>query len=298
MNSDFDPQIRLIPVKQIVVLNPRQRGKTKFAQISANIAKPGLKRPITVSHVEGKNGHAVYNLVCGQGRLEAYIALGEQEIPAVVIDGSKEELLLMSLAENIARRQHSTVELVREIGGLKERGYSFSEIATKTDLDISYVRAILQLLAKGEEKLLQAVEKGQIPVSIAITIATSDDAGIQRALTEAYERNDLRGKALLQARRLIENRRSKGKRVRNGKRPPAISPVSTNDLLKAYQKETFRQKLTIQRAKVCETRLLFTVNALKQLFKDEHFVTLLRAEGLDSLPQYLVPHVLGAESNL
>jgi ParB family transcriptional regulator, chromosome partitioning protein len=70
----------------------------------------------------------------------------------------------------------------------------------------------LQLLAKGEDRLLRAVEKGQLPVSIAITIATSDDKAVQRALQEAHERNDLRGRALLRARRLIETRRARGGR--------------------------------------------------------------------------------------
>ncbi|HUQ71691.1 MAG TPA: ParB N-terminal domain-containing protein, partial [Planctomycetaceae bacterium] len=171
MSSEFDPQIRLIPVKQIQILNPRERGKFKFAQIVDNISKLGLKRPITVTHVSGRNGDAVYQLICGQGRLEAYIQLGETEIPALVIEATKEDMLLMSLAENIARRQHTAVELVRQISGLKERGYSNAEIAAKTDLDVAYVRGILQLLAKGEEKLLQAVEQGQIPISVAITIA-------------------------------------------------------------------------------------------------------------------------------
>jgi len=295
MKTEFDPQIRMIPVKQINVLNPRDRAKKKFGQIVANIAKLGLKKPITVAHVGGKNGHATYNLVCGQGRLEAYVALGEEVIPALVIQGTKEDLLLMSLTENVARRQHSTLELVREVTALKGRGYSHAEIASKTDLVVEYVRAIVQLLAKGEEKLLLAVEKGQIPVSIAIMIATSDDKGIQRAMTEAYEKNDLRGKALLRARRLIENRRARGKALRGGKRA-SPAPVSSDELLKAYQKDTLRQKLTIQRAKVCETRLLFATSALKQLFQDEHFVTLLRAEGLDTLPQYLATQIEGQES--
>ena len=120
----------------------------------------------------------------------------------------------MSLAENLARRQHSTVELVREIRALKDRGYGHAEIARKTDLATNYVRGILQLLERGEERLLHAVEKGHLPVSIAITIATSDDKAIQRALQEAYEANDLRGKSLLRARRLIENRRARGKKPR------------------------------------------------------------------------------------
>ncbi|WP_437191588.1 ParB/RepB/Spo0J family partition protein [Planctomicrobium sp. SH527] len=278
----------MIPIKQINVINPRDRGKKKFSQIIANISKLGLKKPVTVAHVQGKNGSATYNLVCGQGRLEAYVALGEERIPALVIEGSKEDLMLMSLAENVARRQHSPIELIREICSLKERGYSVAAIATKTDLGIDYVRAIIQLLAKGEEKLLLAVEKGQIPMNIAIIIATSDDKSVQRAMQEAYERNDLRGKALLRARRLIENRRSKGKGLRNGRRSVVAPAVSTAELLKTYQKDTLRQKLIVQRAKVCKTRLLFAYSALNRLFQDEDFVTLLRAEGLDTVPEFLL----------
>ncbi len=43
---------------------------------------------------------------------------------------------------------------------------------------------------------------------------------------------------------------------------------------------------------MCETRLLFTTSAIKELFQDENFITLLRAEGLDSLPQYLADQVM------
>lgn len=294
MSTKFDPKVRMIPVSQINILNPRARGKKKFAQIVANIANLGLKKPITVSHVSGRNGDARYDLVCGQGRLEAYIELGQTEIPAIIVEGTKEELLLMSLAENLARRQHTSVELVREISAMKERGYSHTEIARKTDLDVTYVKGVLQLLAKGEERLLQAVEKSQIPLYIAITIATSDDKSVQRALQEAYERNDLRGKSLSRARRLIENRRTKGKKPRSSPRETLSPPVSTEELLKTFQNETLKQKMTIQKAKICETRLLFAVSALKQLFHDDHFRTLLRAEHLDTLPQYLAEQLGGS----
>lgn len=296
MKTDFDLEIRRIPIKQINILNSRGRSKKKFAQIVANIGKIGLKRPVTVAEAATKDGEVTYDLVCGEGRIQAYMTLGEESIPALVIRGSKEDLMLASLAENIARRQHTTLELVREISDLQDRGYSNSEIAVKTDLGTDYVKMIQQLLEKGEEKLLLAVEKGQIPVNIAITIATSSDKAIQRALTEAYERNDLRGKAFMQARRLVENRRSRGKGIHSRKQVSTAPAMSADELLRTYQKETLRQKLTVQRAKVCETRLLFATSALKQLFQDENFVTLLRAEGLDSLPQYLAAHVVGQES--
>lgn len=293
MNAKFDPKVRMIPISQINILNPRARSKKKFGQIVANIAILGLKKPVTVSHVSGKNGDARYDLVCGQGRLEAYVQLGETEIPAIVVEATKEDLMLMSLAENLARRQHSSVELVREISFLKERGYTHTEIARKTDLDATYVKGILQLLAKGEERLLQAVEKGQLPLYIAIIIATSDDKSVQRALQEAYERNDLRGKSLLRARRLIESRRTRGKKPRGATRKVTEVAVSTEDLLKTFQNETLKQKMIIQKAKIWETRLHFAVAALKQLFLDDHFVTLLRAESLDTLPQYLADQLGG-----
>ena len=38
-------------------------------------------------------------------------------------------------------------------------------------------------------------------------------------------------------------------------------------------------------------RLLLVVQGLKKLFGDEHFVNLLRAEGLDSLPKYLAERI-------
>jgi ParB family chromosome partitioning protein len=294
MNATFESKVRMIPVESINILNPRDRGRKKFNQIVGNIARLGLKKPITVTLVGGSNGDARYNLVCGQGRLEAYIALGQPEIPALVVDAPKEDLMLMGLAENLARRKHSTIELVREIGHLKDRGYTHAEIARKTDLHTGYVRAILQLLAKGEERLLQAVEKGQLPVNVAITIATSDDTAVQRALQEAYEKNDLRGKALIRARRLIEARRAKGKTSHGGRRRAVDRhDVTASDLVKTYHAEAMKQRLVIQKAKISETRLLFAVAAVKQLFRDENFLTLLRAEGLDTLPQYLAEQLEG-----
>ena len=138
-----------------------------------------------------------YDLVCGQGRLEAFVALGQTEIPAIVIDAAREECFLMSLVENIARRQHSPLELLREISNLKARGYKTSQIAKKIDLAETYVAGILNLLAHGEERLLCAVEKGRIPLSVAMQIANADEAGIQQALCDAYEDKTLRGRKLL-----------------------------------------------------------------------------------------------------
>ena len=109
-------------------------------------------------------------------------------------------------------------------------------------------------------------------------------------MTEAYEKNDLRGKRLLTARRLIEKRKSDGKMLRGGSRRKT-DKVSSKSLLKTYQNETARQRLVLQKAKLCETRLLFAVSALKQLIKDENLLNLLKAEELHTMPAYLAEQI-------
>ena len=71
MNRRHDSRIQMIPIDQITVLNPRQRGKKKFRQIINNIGQLGLKKPVTVALSQNGDGKTKYNLVCGQGRLEA-----------------------------------------------------------------------------------------------------------------------------------------------------------------------------------------------------------------------------------
>lgn len=293
MTRQNDSTVRMIPIDQITVLNPRQRGRRRFKQVVTSIGQVGLKKPVTVAISQNGDGQTKYLLVCGQGRLEAYQAHGQTEIPAIIVEASKEDLLLMSLVENLARRPHTTVELAKEISDLRERGYSFTDIARKTGLEVAYVTGIVKLLNKGEERLLQAVEKEQIPLSVAVTIASSSDKAVQRAMTEAYEKKELRGKALMRARQLVEERRSRGKAYRRGIRTPVNSELSASNLLKAYRDETARQKAMVRKSQLCEARLLFAVSALKQLFQDDNFLTLLRAESLDSLPQYLAAQIHG-----
>src|ERR1039457_3679284 len=210
--------VEMISIERITVINPRVRNKKIFKQITSNIAELGLKRPITVTRREDTDGPR-YDLVCGQGRLEAYQVLGQREIPALVVEADTEDCLVMSLVENLARRQHRAIDLLHDIEGLKRRGYSDSAIARKTGLTIESVRGVIRLLEKSEHRLLRAVEAGQIPVSIAVDIAAADDEDVQIILQQAYEKKLLRGHKLIAARRLIEQRRRRGKGIQlNGKR--------------------------------------------------------------------------------
>lgn len=285
MESATPAAVQMIPIEHIAVANPRARNRRVFKDIVKNIADLGLKRPITVRRQAGPEGMR-YDLVCGQGRLEAFQALGQHEIPAFVIDADGETGMVMSLVENLARRQHQAIDLLHDIEGMKRRGYDDTEIARKTGLTLEYVKGVIRLIEGGEDRLLRAVESGHVPVSTAVEIADSDDAGVQNVLQQAYESKALRGRKLMVVKRLIARRRRRGKTLEPGSRRRG-RPLSVEALVRTYQQETERKRLLVHKAETTRDRLIFVTEALRKLFDDEHFVTLLRAEGLESLPKSL-----------
>lgn len=292
-DGDHSKEITLVPIDRIRILNPRVRNPRTFADMVENIAKIGLKRPITVNRRK-ETLPQEYDLVCGQGRLEAFIQLKQKAIPAMVIDADETDCLVMSLVENCARRQHRPIDLMREISTLRERGYNDRQIGNKIGVSHDYVGMIASLLERGEERLVTAVETGLIPLNLAIDICKTDAEGAQRALMDAYTQKKLRGKKLAAARRMIEQRELRGKKMHPkqfGRDGGYRRPVTSESLVRAYQKEADRQKLLIKKAELTQGRLLFICQAFQTLMKDDYFLTLLRAEGLDTMPSYLLGSV-------
>ena len=282
--------IKTIPINEIRLLNPRARNRRNFQEIVQSIAKVGLKRPITVSPRTTEADSANYDLVCGQGRIEAFIQLGQTEIPAIVIEAEESDCLVMSLVENCARRQHRAIDLLQDIGTLRGRGYNDHEIAAKIGVSSDYIRMIGTLFEKGEERLVAAVEAGILPINMAIEIAKSSDEDVQQALTQAYTEKKLRGKKLVAVRRIIEQRRRSGKQmhdIRFGRRDGAKRPLTGESIIRVYRQEADKQKLLVKKAEVTQSRLLFIVEAIRELRDDENFANLLRAESLDSMPAFL-----------
>ncbi|MNE83512.1 RepB plasmid partitioning protein [compost metagenome] len=72
--------------------------------------------------------------------------------------------------------------------------------------------------------------------------------------------------------------------------------MTADVLVRAYRKETDRQKLLVKKAALTQSRLVFVVNALRRLLDDDHFVTLLRAEAMHTLPRPLAER-LGASGH-
>jgi ParB family chromosome partitioning protein len=279
-----------IPIAAIRIVNPRSRSKVKWQSIVQSMSAVGLKRPITVTRrvVPEENGK-IYDLVCGQGRIEAFQALGQQSIPAIVVDAPEQDLLLMSLVENIARRPSSTTAILDEVRTLRQRGHSRDEIAAKLGMDKSYIYGIAHLIDCGEEFLVRSVEAGRIPLSVATEIAAGHDQEVSRALSEAYEKGDLRGRHLTAARRIITQciarRRREGKSQRSQKR------LTGDALVREYKEKIREQKALIAKAERTKERLILLTSAIRTLLADENFTTLLKAEGLQKMPAELAARI-------
>ena len=270
-----------------------------FEEIVGNIRAIGLKKPITVAERPGDDGDPRYVLVCGEGRLNAFRILGESHMPAPVVDVPDEGAFIMSLADNIARRGHRPLEILADIEMLHNRGYSAEVLIDKTGLSPKYLEDVVFLLDNGEERLIEGVQRGNIPLTTALEIARASETAadgetnLGDLLQEAYENGQLKGRQIIEAKRLIE------KREAHGPSSPLAgrfkSPTSSYSLVRTYQKEVDRQRKMVLKAEHAHQRLLLVVQGLKTLFADEHFVNLLRAEQLDTLPKYLAEKIQFAD---
>ncbi len=280
-------EVIMIPIEKFRILNPRPREKKKFDQIIQSIRSLGLKKPIQVSLRAAEEGtEPGYDLVCGQGRIEAFLALGHREIPAIVVEVPREERLLRSLVENMARRLPSPLALMNEIERLKAEGYSNVEIGKKLDIADGTVGGYIALKKAGEERLLDAAINGRIPLGVAMDIAKADTPELQRELLKAYESKQLNQFSIRTVKRLIDQRRFVGKErdKDQGKKKPRTSAES---LINTFKRESQRQRVMVKKARLCEARLVVIVTAFGKLLADENFVNLLRAESLADIPQYV-----------
>ncbi len=283
-----DEEIQLIEIAQVFVANPRPRNPVKFQALVASIELLGLKKPITVCPRPTASGSFQYELITGQGRMEACQTLGKSMVPAIFADVPRERRFLMSLIENVARRPPSNRALLLEVRNLVDRGYKAEQIAKKLGLDKTHAYGVVHLLEHGENVLLQAVDAGRIPIRIAVVIATGTTEDVQAALIDAYENGDLRGAKLAMARRIIAMRLVRDREVGrlSSKRKPTAEV-----LIEEYEQYVQRQRSAILRSNAVNHRLMILATAMKRLLADENYVTLLRAESILDLPKHLADRI-------
>jgi ParB family chromosome partitioning protein len=128
-------------------------------------------------------------------------------------------------------------------------------------------------------------------------ISKAETEEAQNLLLDAYETGKLRGKKLAAVRRLLDMRmrsqRKGGLPVGRLGRKTSSRRMTAADLMQVYQREAEKQRLLVKKSDFTHIRLLFVVEALKDLLANDGFINLLRAEGLATMPRALKARVSG-----
>lgn len=161
-------------------------------QLKSSLLKRGLLMPLVVHPLKGNAKK--FGAIAGGRRYRALKALIEDgklpadyPIDAVVREGMTEaELIELSTAENVVRRDLYAYETFYALARARRRGSSFEEIAETLGQDVDWVKkgARLGMLA---EPIFKAFAEEKISLEAARAFAATEDTKLQLAVYEAFQ---------------------------------------------------------------------------------------------------------------
>lgn len=130
-----------------------------FEELKKSVREKGIIQPVVAR--PGLNGR--YQLIAGERRLKAAIAVGLKFIPTYIIEvSSDEDMLEMALIENVQREHLNPIDLANGYQRLiDEIKLTQEEVAEKIGKDRATVANIIRLL-KLPEKIQTSLKKGEI----------------------------------------------------------------------------------------------------------------------------------------
>lgn len=275
-----DRRREMIPIDRIKVINSRTRDEEQFTLNVQSIEAVGQIKDIRVNdRFLEKTGF--YELICGEGRLIAQTRLGRTHIRAEVVTCTRKQAFLESLVENLARSQPGTMEYARELRALHDEGWSFARIAHLACRSEEYIRGIIGLVEKGEERLVKGVEQGLFPISFAILVAQTDGANIQNVLMDAFDQGIVGCQNFAKIRSIINTRLNGHKQSKDN---DASAPYTIKTLTSDITATTQAKDSYVREAQGKESRLFMILDALEMMAKDGQWVQLLDSEGLSRQP--------------
>jgi ParB family chromosome partitioning protein len=268
-----------IPLDKIKIINPRQRDKEQFDMNVESIDHVGLMKPIRVND-KFLERTGMYELICGQGRLQAYQKLGRTTIIAQVVTCNRKEAYLESLIENLARTKPGSMEFAEELKRLHDEGLTFAQIAHIACKTERYIKDYIHLVEQGEERLIHGVEQGIFPITFATHVAASENGQIQHVLMDAFDEGLVTTKNFAQARKIITLR------AKASKEKKKVTETYTVDQLKKDIVDVTQGKESyVREAKNKENRFFTLLHGINLLWRDAKLVKLLQEENLGQRPE-------------
>ena len=144
----------------------RYQPRAKFSadeleSLSLSIKEQGVIQPLIVRKIDDG-----YELVAGERRLRACRLAGLDRVPCIVKSITDEQLLEMSLVENIQRENLNPIEEAEAFGRMvNEHGYTQNKIATVIGKAKSTVAEIISLNRLPDE-IKDEVRRAELPMVI------------------------------------------------------------------------------------------------------------------------------------
>jgi ParB family chromosome partitioning protein len=147
------------------------------------LIEPLVVRPLASGHSEGGNYGAKYDaryeLIAGERRLRAAKAAGFAEVPVIVREVDDRGALELSLVENLAREELSTIEEARALVQLnREFSLSHEQIADRIGKSRPYVSNLVRLLDLPAQ-VIQMIEAGELTPGQARPLLSIEGAEAQ-----------------------------------------------------------------------------------------------------------------------
>ncbi len=177
------PRIVELDVAQIV-WNPDQPRKhidpDRLQELADSIASHGLIHPITVK----RDGDDRYMVIAGERRFRAYALLERTSIPAIISEGSIDELALI---ENIQRENLSPIDEYQAIARLMDaHSYTQGDVATALGKSRVSINEIMSLSGLAPSILSEAAA-ANVSKSVLVEIARAKTEASQIELWSAVQ---------------------------------------------------------------------------------------------------------------
>jgi ParB family chromosome partitioning protein len=156
---------------------PREEfDEVTLKELADSIKQKGVIQPITVRKISENN----YELLSGERRLRAAKMVKLDKIPSYILDlSSKEDLLEISLIENIQRKDLNPIEIAHGVYRLiTECGLTQEDVSERVGKSRTAVTNYLRLL-KLPEEIRKSIRKNEISEGHARAILAIDDPAEQ-----------------------------------------------------------------------------------------------------------------------
>lgn len=200
-------------------------GEDSFEDLKKSINEKGIIQPILVRLMDDGR----YQVVAGERRLRAAIALSIKKIPAYVKNiATDEEMLEIALIENVQREDFNPIDLGLGYQRLiDECGLTQEEVAKKIGKDRTTVSNLIRLL-KLPQKIQESLREGGIREGHARALLGSSDKKVQESIWRKAVKDSLSVRSVEQLVRKAEQKnRGQQPRATSARKPAYVNKIES-----------------------------------------------------------------------